>query len=255
MTGEDQRAHDALAKTATLVQTSRTSPVPPGPGKSSPSPDYDADVATRKALPTLVLLVRHGETPTTGVVLPGRAPGLGLSERGTAQAAAVAERLVGLKVDAVYTSPVERAQLTAAPTASALGLTPTIDDGLAEADTGDWTGLKLADLARKPEWRGLQAAPSTFRFPGGESFTELQARVLAALARIRDLHPGGVAVCFSHADPIKVALAHALGTPLDLHGRIDVGPGSVSAIEFPPAGPPAVRLVNSAHDPLATLRG
>ena len=232
-----------------------TSSVPRKTPGAAQAPGYAADVATRKALPTLVLLVRHGETPTTGLVLPGRAPGLGLSERGAAQAQRVAERLVGLQVDALYTSPVERAQLTAAPTASALRLTPILDDGLAEADTGDWTGLKLADLARKPEWRALQAAPSTFRFPGGESFTELQARVLAALARIRDLHPGGVAVCFSHADPIKVALAHALGTPLDLHGRIDVGPGSVSAIEFPPTGPPVVRLVNSAHDPLTTLRG
>ena len=129
-----------------------------------------------------------------------------------AEAAAVAERLVGLKVDAVYTSPVERAQLTAAPTESALGLTPTIDDGLAEADTGDWTGLKLADLARKPEWRGLQAAPSTFRFPGGESFTELQARVLAALRLLSEmvgntLGPGGRPVLIEHQEEGRAPFA------------------------------------------------
>ncbi|MFW6187442.1 MAG: histidine phosphatase family protein, partial [Actinomycetota bacterium] len=79
-------------------------------------------MVTRKApRSTLVLLVRHGETPTTGKVLPGRAPGLHLSERGRAQADRVAERLAGVRVDAVYTSPLERTRETAAPTAARTG--------------------------------------------------------------------------------------------------------------------------------------
>ena len=114
----------------------------------------------------------------------------------------------------------------------------------------------VADLARKPEWRGLQAAPSTFRFPGGESFTELQARVLAALARIRDLHPGGVAVCFSHADPIKAAVAQAQGVHLDLFQRIVISPCSITPLVMPApssGAAPIVLAVNSTGDDLTTL--
>ena len=204
---------------------------------------------------TLVLLVRHGQTPTTGRVLPGRAPGLHLSETGQAQAQRVAERLTGLGVTALHTSPLERARETAEPTASALGLEAVVEDGLAECDVGEWTGADLADLARRPEWQQVQRAPSTFRFPGGESFTALQARVVATLDRLRDAHPGGVVACFSHADPIRVALAHALGTPLDLFQRLQVGTGSVSVIAFTPGEGPSVPLVNSTHDPLAGLGG
>lgn len=213
-------------------------------------------VAKKKAPPraTLLLLVRHGQTPTTGTVLPGRAPGLHLSDAGLAQAERVAERLAGLAVDALYTSPLERARETAAPTASRLGLTATVEDGLLECDFGEWTGAKLTRLMRLPEWATVQRAPSTFRFPGGESFTEMQARICGALDRLRSRHEGGVVVCFSHADPIKAAVAQAMGTHLDLFQRIVVSPGSVSAIAVPPSGAPVVLTVNSTGEPLTELR-
>lgn len=212
-------------------------------------------MAPRKAPATLVLLVRHGRTPTTGTVLPGRAPGLHLSEQGRAEAEAVAARLAGLNIAALYTSPVERARETAAATETATGLTAVADEGLAEADVGEWTGWDLTKLARDKRWRTVQQAPSTFRFPGGESFAELQARAIAALDRLRTAHSGEVVACFSHADPIKILLTHALGTHLDHFQRVDVATGSVSAVEFPAAGAPVVRLVNSTSGPLAPLRG
>ncbi|MCA0296325.1 MAG: histidine phosphatase family protein [Actinobacteria bacterium] len=212
-------------------------------------------MASRRPPGTLVLLVRHGTTPTTGTVLPGRAPGLHLSDVGRREAEQVAERLSGLPLAAVYTSPLERARETAEPTAAATGLTPVEEPGLLECDTGEWTGLSLASLARRAEWRAVHASPSTFRFPGGESFAELEARTVAALDRIRTAHPGKVVACFSHADPIQAALTFALGAPLESFHRVAVTPGSISAIRYPVGAPPVVFAINSRHGPLDGAEG
>src|SRR6476660_3249035 len=155
---------------------------------------------------TLLLLVRHGETPTTGMVLPGRAPGLHLSDRGRAQAERVAERLTGLPVDAVYSSPLERTRETAEPTAAGFRVELREEAGLVECDFGEWTGAALSELAGLPEWQTVQHNPSAFRFPDGESFQEMQARIVGALEVLGTAHAGGVVVCFSHADPIKAAV-------------------------------------------------
>lgn len=208
----------------------------------------------RPAASTLVLLVRHGTTPTTGRLLPGRAKGLHLSDTGQHQAKLVAERIAALpKVDAVYASPMERTRETAAPIGAALGMRVHTDKGLLECDFGEWTGEELKRLFKLPEWSTVQRAPSTFRFPGGESFTEMQSRIVTAIDRVRAAHAGGVVVCVSHADPIKAAVAHALGTHLDLFQRIVISPCSVSAIAYN-AGGPTVLTVNSTGGSLAELR-
>jgi len=211
-------------------------------------------MATRKPPPsTLVLLVRHGATPTTGQVMPGRAPGLHLSDAGEAQAAAVAERLASLKLDAIYSSPLERARETAAPTAAASGLVPVEEPGLLEADVGEWTGRTLVSLAKLSQWRGIHDSPSTFRFPGGESLAELQARVVAVLDRLHAAHPGATVACFSHADPIRLGLVFALGAPLDAFGRVVVGTGSISALRFTTGVPPQVLATNTLSGPLTGI--
>jgi len=198
----------------------------------------------------VVLLVRHGRTPTTGQVLPGRAAGLHLSDEGLAQAEAVAER-IGLLADgkktgpvAVYASPLERTAETARPIARRLGLRVRSDRDLLECDFGQWTGGKLAELAKKPEWTKVQRNPSGFRFPGGESFLEMQTRMTSALARLVERHPGETVVAVSHADPIKAVVAQAAGTPLDLFQRLTVAPCSVSALAYTGHGP-FVLTVNS----------
>ena len=193
-----------------------------------------------------MLLVRHGVTASTGIILPGRAPGLHLSERGVAQAEHVAERLGELpkRPVALYVSPLERTRETAAPIARALRLRPIVARGLLECDFGLWTGKKLNLLAKKPEWRAVQHAPSTFRFPDGESFTEMQLRMWTALERIAAKHRNRTVVVVSHADPIKAAVTYAQGVPLDLFQRTVISTCSISAIGFT-NGTPVVLSVNN----------
>jgi probable phosphomutase (TIGR03848 family) len=201
--------------------------------------------------PTVVLLVRHGQTPTTGKLLPGRAPGLHLSEVGQGQAEAVGRRLAAqpkLKVAAIYASPLERTKETAGFIAKALGgMKVKVDKGLLEADIGDWTGQELKAVAKLPEWKMVHSYPSGFRFPGGESFVEMQTRTVSALERLRRAHPGETIVAVSHADTIKGAVAHALGTHLDLFQRIVISPCSVTAIAYGDGGP-TVLSVNTSGD-------
>ncbi len=194
---------------------------------------------------TTVVLVRHGQTETTGQVLPGRAAGLHLADEGRKQAEHAASLIAdGPPIAAVYTSPLERARETAAPIAAALGQRAKVDKGLLECDFGDWTGEKLAALMKKPEWATVQRSPSTFRFPGGESFAEMQHRIVSTLDRLRADHHGGTVVCVSHADPIKAAVANAIGTHLDLFQRIVISPCSLSVLSWTGFGP-VVLSVNS----------
>jgi probable phosphomutase (TIGR03848 family) len=197
----------------------------------------------------VVLLVRHGVTPTTGKILPGRAAGLHLSSEGEAQAVAVADRIAEAgeagprRPTAVYASPLERTTETARPIARRLGLRVRSERGLLECDFGAWTGARLGALARKPEWQEVQRWPSGFRFPGGESFLEMQARVTSTVTRLARRHPGETIVAVSHADPIKAAVASAAGTHLDLFQRLMVSPCSVTALIY--GATPHVLTVNS----------
>jgi probable phosphoglycerate mutase len=203
--------------------------------------------------PTVVLLVRHGLTATTGVMLPGRAPGLHLSDEGRRQADVTASRIARLRrVAAVYTSPLERARETAAPIARARHLAAVVERGLLEVDIGEWTGARIAPLRHRPEWETVQRHPSGFRFPGGESFVEMQARVVSTLARLVERHRHAVVVAVSHADPIKAAVSHALGAHLDLFQRVVIAPASVTAIAYARQGV-SVLTVNSTGGDLAAL--
>lgn len=233
------------------------SPQPP-PRRATSGPSVSRSGAEDKRLArrhaTVLILVRHGATASTGKILPGRAKGLDLAETGRLQARVVAERLAQWSkrrgpsgISAVYASPLERTRQTAAPIASALGLRVSIERGLIECDFGEWTGAELKDLMKLPAWAAVQRYPSGFRFPGGESFVEMQARMTSTLARLRAAHQGQLVVLVSHADPIKAAVADALGTHLDLFQRIVISPCSVTAISYSASGP-NVLAVNATAD-------
>ena len=209
---------------------------------STPKPKQKQSASALK--PTTILLIRHAETPTTGKVLPGRAAGLGLSEKGVTQAEARAAEIADKHhIAAVYSSPMERAQQTAAPIGTATRRKVRIHEGLNECDFGLWTGRRLKALYKLPAWRTVQRTPSNFRFPEGESFLEMQSRIAAALNELARAHRGKTVVAVSHADTIKAAVAHALGMHLDMFQRLAVSPASQTVIQLG-AGAPIVVSVN-----------
>ena len=204
---------------------------------------------------SIIILVRHGHTPTTGKILPGRAKGLHLSELGKEQASKVATNLSMLEnVKAVYASPMERTLETAKPIASAFGLKVQRNRGLIEADFGKWTGRKLSDLRKLSDWEIVQKNPSLFRFPDGESFIEIQSRMVETITRISDKHRGEIVIAVSHADTIKAFLTAMLGTPLDLFQRLHISPCSVSPVILG-NGSPFVLAVNASGANIPSLLG
>ncbi|MBI4260452.1 MAG: histidine phosphatase family protein [Actinobacteria bacterium] len=192
----------------------------------------------------LLLLIRHALTPSTGRVLYGRSEGVGLSPAGLEQAERLAERLRPLPIGAIYSSPLERALQTAAPLAAGRGIRVVRRDALMESDAGTWTGRRLSDVRRTRAWRTVQRSPSRFRFPGGERLVEVGERAVAEVERIAELHPGGVVAVVSHADPIRLVLAHLAGAHVDHFQRIVVHPASVSAALLLPGDPPRILRVN-----------
>ena len=204
---------------------------------------------------TIVILVRHGHTPTTGKILPGRTKGLHLSDLGKEQAEKVASHLSSLNsISAVYSSPMERTFETAKPIAKAFGKSVLKHQGLIEADFGKWTGRKLSELRKLKDWEKVQKNPSLFRFPDGESFMEMQSRMVTTVTNICENHRGEIVVAVSHADTIKAFLTAALGTPLDLFQRLHISPCSVSPVIFGTQSP-FVLAVNSTGSDISSLIG
>jgi probable phosphomutase (TIGR03848 family) len=192
-----------------------------------------------------VLLARHGLTAVTGDVLAGQAPGLHLDERGTAQAARLAERVAMLPLAAVVSSPLERCQETVAP----LGRAVETDPRLVEAGYGEWTGQTLKTLGKDPLWKVVQAHPSAVTFPGGESMRSMAERAVAA---VRDwdgrLGDDAVWLACSHGDVIKAIVADALGLHLDLFQRIVIDPASITVIRYTATRPFVVRVNDTSGD-------
>ncbi|MFN2614808.1 MAG: MSMEG_4193 family putative phosphomutase [Actinomycetota bacterium] len=180
----------------------------------------------------LLLLIRHGLTDHVGMRLSGWMSGVRLSSYGTEQARSLVTRLDGLPIDAVYSSPLDRARETAAPLARARKLRVRERDELGEVHYGGIEGKSLKVLAKSKMWKRLQAWPSDVRFPGGESLRETQARAVGAIETLREQHVDQTVAVVSHGDFIRLALAHYLGTHIDLYRRITVDPASVSAVLF-----------------------
>jgi len=192
---------------------------------------------------TTQILIRHATNDWVRKgLLAGWTPGVHLNEEGRAQAQALGQRLAGAQLDAVYSSPLERATETAQAVATLHGLTVQINDGIGEVQYGEWNGQSLRKLSKKPLWRSVQIYPSGTRFPNGETLGEMQARVVAALDEIRRAHPQGVVAVVAHADVIKAAVAFYVGSPLDLFQRLVISPASVTVIEFGHFGPRLLRM-------------
>lgn len=192
---------------------------------------------------TTLFLIRHGLTAVTGTRLYGRTPGIHLDERGRRQAVALVARFDGVRLTAVYSSPLERCVETVEPLASANGLKVRTSAALVEMDAGAWTGRTLPSLRRAKLWDTVQHNPSQFSFPGGESFVDAEARVLEEIGRIARRHLRGRIAIGTHGDLVRVLIARFTGAHLDDFQRVTADPASVSAVHLQ-RGVPRILLVN-----------
>jgi probable phosphoglycerate mutase len=149
----------------------------------------------------------------------------------------------------LYSSPLERCVQTVEPVASVQRLHLEERDALLEMDIGTWTGKRLRQLRRLKAWHEVQTSPSTFRFPGGETFAEARDRVVAEVERIAKRHRNGRVAVATHGDIIRLALNHYCGAPIDLFQRMSADTASVSVLAIG-GGRSAVLLVNDIVGPL-----
>jgi probable phosphomutase (TIGR03848 family) len=208
-----------------------------------------------------LILARHGRTTANATgVLAGRSKGVGLDEHGLGEARSMAERLAGLPLSALVTSPLQRCRETAREIGRLQdgGATAVSERRLLECDYGSWTGQDLKALAKEPLWGAVQAHPSSVTFPEGESMAQMMARSVSAVrdwdARVEAEHgPDAVWVAVTHGDVIKSVLADALGMHLDLFQRIAVDPASLSVVRYTPMRP-FVLSVNSVAGDMSGLK-
>jgi probable phosphomutase (TIGR03848 family) len=208
-----------------------------------------------------LILARHGRTTANATgVLAGRSKGVHLDDKGVEQARAAAERLAGVSLAAVVSSPLERCRETSREIARRQEPVSKVrtDRGLVECDYGSWTGRELTTLAKEPMWRTVQSHPSAAVFPDGETMADMSARGVATVrrwdARVEAEHGAdAVWVAVSHGDVIKAILADALGIHLDAFQRIMVDPASLSVVRYTPLRPFVVSMNTVAGD-LSSLK-
>jgi probable phosphoglycerate mutase len=193
----------------------------------------------------LLLLIRHGENDfvKTGK-MAGHLPGIHLNERGQKQAQALGEALAHVPIRAIYASPLERAIETAEPIAASHKLEVVAEPRLLEGNMGKWQGKSLKTLRLTNAWKVVQHSPSRFRFPEGESFMDLQTRVVHVLEDIVKKYnkPKDIVAVVFHADPIKLAISHFLGLPLDHFQRLSCDTGSLTALYLGEMGANLIKL-------------
>ena len=191
---------------------------------------------------TTVFFVRHVPHEHQGRVHVGRMEGVQLAPGSEPRLAKLSARFAAERLDAVYASPISRAQLTARAVGQAGGLEVQTRDGLNEIDAGEWTGRPFADFHQAPERQAWDSARAFNRTPGGETLLEVQCRMFAVLEDILDRHPDGRVALVSHGDPLKTLVLYCLGMPLDSYDRFDLDPGSVTTAVVGGWGAKIIRL-------------
>lgn len=197
---------------------------------------------------TTLILLRHGATAANVArpyTLQGARPDSELIAAGVLQAKAAARALAAFPVAKVYCSPLRRGRATAEIIAARLGVPLEVDDGLIEADVGEWSGLTWEEVERR--WPRESAAfhddAERHGYLGGETLAQLRDRVLPVIGRIVAAHPGETVAVVGHGVVNRVLLAHWLGLPLRYARRLPQDNAAYSVIEFR-GGTAKVRTVN-----------
>jgi alpha-ribazole phosphatase len=195
-------------------------------------------------------LVRHGDTAQAadGIFCGDLDPPLIVSGLAQAERVAVMARSLGLT--ALYSSPKQRARMTAAAVARSCGLEPVIDDGLREIAYGTWEGRTEAEVKRSdPDaYDAWRTDPSLVSPPGGESAFDIAARALPVVLRARREHPQGRVMLVSHKATVRVIVAALLGMPLGrFRSHVACPTASITSFEFGERGPMLVRVGDVHH--------
>lgn len=242
--------------------TPGTSPAGGGAAGTSPAgegaaPDTGAPGmgAPDLAAPTTFVLLRHGETALTGEKRfsgsGGSDPSLSAAGRQQAEraAAALAVRRGAEAIQAVVSSPLARCRETAQAAADRLGLDVHLEEGLRETDFGIWDGLTFAEVRdRQPAELTAWLGSPDIAPPGGESFTEVAARVSRACDALLAAHRGRTVLLVSHVTPIKTLARLALGAPPEALFRMYLSPASLSEVAYYADGNASLRSLNeTAH--------
>ncbi len=198
---------------------------------------------------THILLIRHAvnDFVKTGK-LAGRTPGVHLNDDGKAQAEALGKRLADSKLHQIISSPLDRTQETAQAVAQYHPhLQIQTNDEIGEVDYGDWQGASISSLRGRKMWGVIQEYPTRAYFPNGETMRNVQVRAVNEIERLAREYPTHTIAIFSHADLIKMVVAHYLGMHLDVFQRIVISPASITGIQLGHSRPFITTVNDTAH--------
>jgi len=198
---------------------------------------------------TTFLLIRHAHHDQLGKLIAGRMASVRLSMEGEREAEELAERLATTRIDRLYSSPMERAQATAACIGQRLGLDVQTCQGINEVEFGGWEGRSLEELDGERMWSRFNRFRSGTSSPGGEFMLQVQARMIATMESLRAQYPDDTIALVGHGDPIKAAIACCAGIPLDLMLRIEISPASISVVTIDDYGPGILCVNHTAQLP------
>jgi len=195
--------------------------------------------------PTVTALLRHGQTPMSVQKRYAGRTDAPLTEVGVQQAAAAAKRLASAGLGVIVTSPLLRTVQTAQAVAALTGAAVVTDDGFRETDFGAWEGLTFAEVRERwPAEITAWLADPEVAPPGGESFTDVSARVTEALDRVLAAQTGQTVLIVSHVTPIKMLVASALLAPPAALYRMHLDVAALSEIDWYADGPAVLRSFN-----------
>jgi probable phosphoglycerate mutase len=192
-----------------------------------------------------VHFIRHGDTSASAEGMFSGDLDPPLAPSGVVQARDLAKRLARFSVEAIYASPKLRARMTAEPAATALGLTPILEDGLREIGYGAWEGKLEKDVRAREQaaFDAWNADPAAMSPPGGETAVAIAARAMPTVDRIVRNQKDRDVLVFSHKATIRIIACTLLGVPLSrFRDRVACPTASVTTFTFGPHGPLLERL-------------
>lgn len=191
---------------------------------------------------TRFFLMRHGMCDSVGKLISGRSPHIHLNEEGRHQSTLLAERLSLLPIQAIYSSPLERAQETATPLSHRLNLKIHSSEAFSEIDYGVWTGKTLEELATDSLWQKFNSNRSGLKIPEGEMMLDVQRRTVDELFNLSQKHKSQIIAVFTHCDVIRATLLYYLGSSVEFNLRLEIAPASISVLDLNEWGAQVVRM-------------